>query len=52
MVIVPGGGAGVGRATCLGFAREGAAVGVVDLRGADAASFDNGAIIDVNGGRL
>ncbi|CAG2135567.1 3-oxoacyl-[acyl-carrier-protein] reductase FabG [Cupriavidus yeoncheonensis] len=35
-VIVTGGGGGIGGATCLRFAREGAAIGVLDL-GADAA---------------
>jgi NAD(P)-dependent dehydrogenase (short-subunit alcohol dehydrogenase family) len=35
VVIVTGGATGIGRATCLGFAREGAAVAIVDLKGAD-----------------
>jgi NAD(P)-dependent dehydrogenase (short-subunit alcohol dehydrogenase family) len=36
VAIVTGGGAGIGRATSLALGREGAAVAVVDLRGADA----------------
>jgi NAD(P)-dependent dehydrogenase (short-subunit alcohol dehydrogenase family) len=42
VVIVTGGAAGIGRAASLAFAREGAAVAVVDLRGADAVADEAG----------
>jgi NAD(P)-dependent dehydrogenase (short-subunit alcohol dehydrogenase family) len=47
VAVVTGGGAGIGRATCLAFAREGAAVAVVDLKGADAVVAE----IEAGGGR-
>ena len=47
VVIVTGGAAGIGRAASLAFAREGAAVAVVDLKGAE------GVVVEVGqaGGR-
>lgn len=47
VAVVTGGGAGIGRATCLAFAREGAAVAVVDLKGADTVVAE----IEAGGGR-
>ena len=49
--LVSGGGAGIGRATCLALAREGAAA-VILVLASDAASDVHGAIVDVNGGLL
>ena len=46
VAIVTGGGAGIGRVTCLGVARKGATVAVVDLRAAAVA-----AEIESGGGR-